>query len=244
MNKNLIALAAAVALTACGGGGGDSDDDASAGAAEGFWTGTTSNGYDYNLLVLEDGEFWAVYGRNGIAYGATQGNGSGNNTEFEGEGTDYFFAGGSVTDGTVNARVVPKTSISGEVDAEGASPVTFSGTYEDSYDSPAMLSDLQGAWPISTISPSGVESGNITFAANGSLTGTVSTCSFTGQATPRSTGKNVFNATVRFASSGCLYNGQTLNGIMVVTENGALQTLTAAALRGNGEDGFLASGSR
>jgi len=63
-----IALAAALALAGCGGGGGGggdggfrTDDPAAEGAYSGTLTGTPATAFD--LIVLEDGTYWAMYGQ-------------------------------------------------------------------------------------------------------------------------------------------------------------------------------------
>ena len=55
----IAALAAACLLTACGGG--SSDDDRGPKAA-GAYEGSVSNGGAFQALVLDDDQFWALYG--------------------------------------------------------------------------------------------------------------------------------------------------------------------------------------
>ena len=62
-----LALVAGLTLSACGGGGGDGDAPAITpppAVNQGVYEGTTSNGSapDFQMLVLEDGAVWAIYG--------------------------------------------------------------------------------------------------------------------------------------------------------------------------------------
>ena len=228
--------------TTGGGTSGGTSSGSAAASAEGIWSGTTSAGYAFNLLVVETGEFWAIYGRSGVAQGAVHGTGSGTATAFNGSGTDFFFADGSKAAATVSGNVVAKSTMTGTVQSFAAA--TFSAGYDSRYDQPASVADIAGAWPFNAISHAGVQSGSVNIAADGTFAGSISTCSFTGLASPRTGGKNVFNTSISFAASGCVFNGQTLTGVSVVTVSGATRTLFSAALIPDGSNGFLASGTK
>ena len=77
------AAAATLLLSACGGGS-SSDDDPSTGppparpiaGAEGRWLGRASSGYDVLLTILDSGETWGLYTRDGVIQGAFHGSSS------------------------------------------------------------------------------------------------------------------------------------------------------------------------
>src|SRR6186713_3412293 len=81
----LLGLVAVAALAACGGGGDDVPAAAAPATAEGVYggtlTGSSSNAFE--LVVLENGEFWTLYGTSTPAAfyveGFIQGNGTSSN---------------------------------------------------------------------------------------------------------------------------------------------------------------------
>lgn len=244
MRGSISAIAAAVVLAACGGGGSDSGSGGApnVASAEGMWVGPTSTGYTLNLLALEDGEFWGIYGANGSAYGAIHGTASWDGSKITAAGSDYYIYGGTKTDGAFTGTYSAKNSVSGTV--SGAAKATFSGTYDARYDSPASLTDLAGTWAVSGASSTGTTTSNVTISPTGAIAGSNQYCAMTGTAAPRASGKNVFNVSVGFAGADCLFNGQTLAGVAVLMKSGATTQLAVAALLPDRSNGFLALASR
>lgn len=231
-------------VAACGGGGSDTGSSpvsAPAGALEGFFvgtaTGTPSGTYSFGLVALENKEIWGIYHRNGAIYGAFHGSVLSSGSGFSGIGFDYYLPTGSRTNGTFSGTYAPKASISGTIAGGGGA---FTGSYDSTYDTPASLGAIQGTWNGQSVSRAGVDSGSVTIGADGNFVGQVATCSYSGSAKPRSSGRNVFTMTVTFAGSGCLFNSATLSGIALVS-NGQLLTL---ALLPDGSDGFMALATR
>lgn len=225
----LAAVAASVSLiVACGGGGGGgSTTNAS---AEGVWTGTTSAGFDLNVLVLENNEVLAIFGQvtNDVfgVVGFNRGSGIVNGTNLRGNGTEYVFDG-SVTAGTLNATINEGLSLNGTV--VGASSVTFqttplSGTYN--YNTAAQLSDAEGVWSGELLNG---DATSVTISSNGSIVGVSNGCNFSGTTTPRASGKNVFNTQITFAGSPCALPGQTVSGFALAypITNNTTQLLVA-----------------
>jgi hypothetical protein len=204
---------------------------------EGFFSGTTSNGYDFGVVALPTGEIWGIYIRGGAIYGAVHGSVQATQSAFAGSGYDFYLPTGTRTASAVSGTFASKTNIAGTISSNGA---TFTGTYDSSYDTPATSAAIQGTWSGQAVSRAGVDSASVTIAPDGHFTGHVSTCSYSGLAAPKPGGKNVFDMTVTFAGSGCLFNSATLSGIAVV-RNGQLITL---ALLPDGSDGFMALAHR
>ena len=92
---SVIALFA-ISLASCGGGGSDSPAPSAGPTAEGVYGGTLtgSTSSAFQLLVLENGEFWAMYGTQtasafGVA-GFIQGSGTSNNGSYTSSNTKDF----------------------------------------------------------------------------------------------------------------------------------------------------------
>lgn len=228
VNKQILtrfgATALVLALSACGGSG-DGDDNTAPTpsnpeiSAEGVWEGTLTNSASTNfqLLVLETGEFWSIYGRpqtgSFAVAGFIQGSGS--------------VTGGSLTSnnakdfgllpppgGSVQATYTA-TSIQGTVAAAGSTS-SFSGaplaTTNYSYGRPAALTDIQGVWSMQGTDGSSV---NLSIATSGAFTAVSSGCAITGTFTPRPSGKNVFNVSLTFGQAPCANPGSAATGVAV-----------------------------
>ncbi len=203
MKKLAAAIGLSILLAACGGGG--DSTPASAATAEGFWTGTASSGYSVALAVLETGETWGFYESNGTVVGALYGNTSSSGATLSGSGRDFDLVKGTVLPYTYSGTFSAKSTIN--VTTSGGATVT--GTYDASYDQPASLAALAGTFSGQGIAVTVSPSGTITVpAALG--------CFVTGTATPRPTGKNVFDVVATFTGASCaLGDGTTTSGIAV-----------------------------
>ena len=187
--------------------------------------------------MLETGELWGIYLQGNVIYGAVHGTIQSTATTFSGSGFDFNLPTATRTAASVSGNYVAGASISGTTSPNGA---TFTGTYDSFYDTPASLATIQGVWRGQVVSQAGNEVSTFTIGVDGTFAGVVSTCRYSGTALPRPTGKNVFDMSVSFASTGCLFNGATLGGIAVV-RNGQLVTL---ALLPDGSAGFMAIAAR
>lgn len=219
-------------LTACGGGGGGGDSSTptptptpipTIAAAEGVFVGTIAGSTNnaFNLLVLENGDFWTLYGRQlPTAFrvaGIVQGAGTSSNGSFTSSNAKDFGLVPAINT-TVSATYNPTAqTISGTLSSTVGN-VTFTGgpltnsTYN--YATPATLSSITGAW--TTTSTSG-ENVAINVAASGAFTAIGSSgCGFSGTVTPRASGKNVFNTSMTFGPAPCGLPGQTASGIAIV----------------------------
>lgn len=202
-------------LTACGGGSGGSTPVANA-VVEGAWTGTTSTGYAVNLVTLEDGSTYSLFGTNstGVFYvsGFDQGTLSISGNTISGTLKEYEYTGATVT-GTVNATATTGVSINGSITA-GTVSSTFSltplsSTYY-SYSAPANTSNVVGTWAGTMLNGT---SATVVIGTNGSISGSNNGCTFVGSAAPRVSGKNIFNVNLTFGAAPCLLPNQTATGI-------------------------------
>jgi hypothetical protein len=247
LNLSITVLTSTV-LAACGGGGGGegtttapttTTTPATAGpSAEGVYGGTLSGDTKstaFELLVLENGEFWSMYGTKigntfGVA-GFIQGTGTSNNGSFTSSNSKDLGYAPAVAGSTTAAYDATATTISGTWTL-GANHVTLNGgpiagsLYN--YNTAASLTTIAGNW--STTSVTG-ESINLTVAADGSYTAVGgSGCNFSGTITPRASGKNVYNVGITFGAAPCVFTGQSGTGIALVypITGGLTQLLVAA----------------
>jgi hypothetical protein len=78
------------------------------------------------------------------------------------------------------------------------------------YDKPAALADVAGSWSGNFLDGT---TGALTISATGAVSGTNNGCSYTGTATPRASGKNVFDVSITFGTGNCVLPGQKATGI-------------------------------
>jgi len=245
--KRLTVLAVALVLSACGGGGGDGTTTTpitTTASAEGFWNGTTSNGTEVSLAILENGETWGLYGNSSSVTGAVYGMTSTSGTTLSGSGTGFNFVTRTSGNGTFTGSVTTKGTISFNV-SDGTQ---LTGTYDTSYDQVPSLANLAGTYTglavTGTISPQATTvvvdvNGNISSSfVSGSLS-----CMTSGTATPRASGKNIFNLQLTFTGNNCaLGNGTVVNG--VATYDSVNRGLIAMGLNSAKSDGLIFIGTR
>lgn len=220
-----MATLAASTLVACGGGDGAQTPSGEV-SPEGVYGGTrTVNGTTASvarLLVLEDGQMWAMYGINGTDGFTLQG---------------FAHAKGTHKSGTYNATNLIDYGASNPVEqsltatydtsrwtwASQYGTTTLNGTELPSglldYHKPAMLTDVSGAWTLESYNNAGApaEGLSLSVSATGTFTGSMSGgCPFSGKLTPRASGKNLFDTTLTFATDEvCVFKGQTVTGIAI-----------------------------
>lgn len=221
---SISALLACVALAGCGGG---SDSPAPAPApvvvgptAEGVYSGTITGAKStgFQLLVLENGDFWTLYGNQSstqfLVSGIIQGSGASNNGSFTSTNLKDFGVTPSLA-GTLKATYdATAKTITGTVTA-GADTASFNGGPTANslynYTVAASLTNIAGSWV--TTSTSG-ETVSVNIATTGTFSAASSGgCKFSGTITPRPSGKNVFDTQMTFGPAPCGLPGQTASGI-------------------------------
>ncbi len=219
----VLATLLCITITGCGGGGGDTPAPPTGPTAEGVYGGTLigSASSDFQMLVLENDEFWALYGTQStslfVVAGFLQGNGTSNNGTYTSSNARDFGFNPALA-GTASATYNPTAkTISGSVVAS-AGTVTFSGgpiagsLYN--YNTPAVLSAVSGAWSLTALTGERIAlnvSSTGSFSANSSLG-----CAFSGTIASRPSGKNVFTVALTYGPLPCALAGQPATGIALV----------------------------
>ncbi len=205
-SKFVLSIVCTTALVACGGGSSDASSAASTpGQAQGVYSGSFSsvafNPGKFNALILDNDEFWTLYGLEGSGgelrvYGLIQGQGAASSGSFSSSNLKDYYYDGTTASGSLSATYTPGTSFVGTVSSSGRS-VSFSGAAPAAnssaynYNTAATISSITGAW--SGTNMSGVTS-TYTIASNGTFSGVNQYgCGFSGTLTPRASGKNVFD---------------------------------------------------
>lgn len=240
--KSILSVAflaiTSVVITACGGGGGGSGGASTPVTnldPQGFWGGTSSAGYDISAVVLENGELYNIFSRNGIAYGIDYGVLSVSGSTFSGNISEFYIPTNQVFAGTTTGTFTPKSIISGSV-SFAAGNGTFSGTYGTAYDTPATLAALTGNYVGNYYTGAPV---TMAISSTGAITGTSTNCSFSGTAIPRPTGKNVYNVTLTFTGTQCAPGAGNASGIGVLNVVGSSTYLYTAGLNSGKTNGFF-----
>lgn len=220
----LAGLGLSVLLAACGGGGsGGGSSGVPNAKIEGTWQGSSGGNYPYSLstLILENGEMYVLYGSNSgglfLVNGFLQGSATVSGNTLTAPVSDYN--NGTKTNGTMNATVLTGSSISGTISFNtGSTATTFSiiptspasSTYN--YNEKPNIDHVTGDWTGSLLNGGSV---SVNISANGDISGSNQGCNFSGKASTRSSGKNVFNMTITFGASPCAYPGQSVSGIAI-----------------------------
>jgi hypothetical protein len=145
-------------------------------------------------------DFWGVYTSGDTIVGALFGNTTSSATALTGSGLDFNISARTVTPGTYSGTFSDNSSIQVTTQPSG---VTFSGRYDAAYDVPASLATLAGTFVgLGVSGGSPVQPITATITADGAIAVPASLgCSASGTATPRPTGKNIFNVSVTFVGS-------------------------------------------
>ena len=256
--KMFLSIGLSFALVACGGGGGGGAVATSAGSAsgpagspatatpvaaspEGFWEGTASTGVLASLAILENGETWGVYSSGGVIVGALYGNTASNATTLSGTGRDFNIPSRTVGAGSYSGTYTTK----GTINVATSSGSTFSGKYDPVYEQPASLATVSGSFSgsgLSGASPVQTVAINISSLGVVSVPGTLG-CSASGNATPRPSGKNIFDVTITSVGSSCaLGNGTVTKGIAYYEP--ATRRILVMAMNAAKSDGFVYIGQK
>lgn len=245
LKKSIFSLAILAALAACGGGGSDpAPAPVVADRPEGLYSGplTNSSSSDFLMLVLENGELWSLYGtQTGATFSVgsfVQGTMSVSGNTFQALNLrDYVFPPppGGIHHGT-SAGTFNKAAgtITGDVVSNGVTVEFTGGPLAGSpydYNAAPSLASFSGgpAWVLNSLDGDTI---TMTVSAGGAINATTASgCTFNGTATPRASGKNVFDVAVMFGGMPCLLANQSATGIAVAYDIGGGQTQLLVALQ-------------
>lgn len=233
--KIALSIITTSVLVACGGG----SSSPTPASVEGFWNGTTSNGYSGSIVVLENGETWGYYALGNTLYGALYGATTTNGNSLSGSGADFNLATRVVTQGTYSGTFREQSTISLATSLGS----TFTGVYGTTYATPASLTNLAGVFSGQALTGrTAPQAVSVTITTTGQLTIPSSLgCSTAGTVVPRASGKNIFDLNVTFTGSTCaLGNGGTAKGILYY--DSATKQVLAMGMNTAKTDGFIALG--
>lgn len=215
--KHLAGVLAVGALAGCGGGGSSSETPNA--SIEGIWSGTSSSGYTLNVLSLENGSTYSLFGTVASSVftvvGFDQGTITVSGNSLSGSVQEYVPNVATATGG-ISGTVSGGNSISGST-VYGATTTTFNLTpianSAYAYSNAPQLTNIAGSWSGTMLNG---DSATVNIATpSGAISGSTNGCSFTGTATPRASGKNVFNVNLTFGAAPCALAGQAVTGVAV-----------------------------
>ena len=185
--KGMALLATALGAMAggCGGSGSTTVTDVfttessttstlAAASAQGLYEGVASNGRYFNTLVLENDQYYIIYGNlveelftvTGLITGTGQSSGGG----FNSADLKDFTPGGVVFLGSMSASFTPGVRFDGVVSESGLA-ISFPGNSlpvaRYNYDTPARLADIAGSWSMTSLQGT---STSLSVADNGNFT--------------------------------------------------------------------------
>jgi len=229
-----------VLLNACGGGGGGSSTPVPAPVpnvdAQGLWSGSSSAGYALNAVILETGEFYNIFSSGGVAYGIDHGTGTSSGSKFSGSLVEFYIPTNQTFTGSLTGTVTAKSSLSGSTIYSNGNNGTFSMVYNTAYDISATLAALTGTYTGTYYTGAPV---TMAITSDGLVNGTSTNCSFTGSATPRNTGKNVYNVSLTFTGSQCAPGAGVATGVAVLGISNGSTYIYTSGLNSAQTNGFF-----
>jgi hypothetical protein len=256
--KIVMVIAAYSAVIACSGGGcdvcgGDSrtaatEPPASAVSAEGIWDGTGLNDREVVTLVLDTGEYFAIYsatGNSSVKAGLLQGNGKSSASVFSSsDSIDFNFEGAGATPGTLDATVEFQTSLNGTVTADNdpSNPGNFTSTFNSLYNKTPSLAAVDGTYDGQFDSEAGAEAVTAVISKTGVIAVTGSGgCIASGTINPHSSG-NVYDVEITFGALPCTQPNQAVSG--AGSYDPASKLLLIGLVNSNRSVGTVFSGSK
>ncbi|WP_321796873.1 hypothetical protein [Caballeronia sp. J97] len=221
-----LALLAFPVLAACGGGNDDqtcvSDlntlqkscvANTSHALPEGIWYGSVNSSQSVaaQTIVLETGQYYSIFTNGGSFVWLIEGIMTATDGAFTDSATVGFHTLGAIRAGSLSGNFSTKSTLAATTSlyvAPDTTATSFNGNYNATYDTPIAISDVARSWT----SESGVTPiSTITFATDGTATGTQSACTFTGSFKPRSTGKHLLDGTLTFTGALCALNNVSMS---------------------------------
>jgi hypothetical protein len=217
---------------------------------QGVYSGSITGGpsTQFQLLALENGGKWAMYGNMSgstfLVRGFVQADGTQSGTEFSSTAArDYGVNPAAV--GTISGTIT-QTSVSGVATFAGVSR-SFTGapivnaTYD--YNSAPSLQQVVGNWNLTGLDGT---TATVAISGSGGFTGNNAGCSISGAVRPRPSGKNVFDVTVTTGPAPCQSPGTVLTGVGItyLVQGSSTRQLVVAVQNTGRTLGYGFSGTR
>lgn len=238
--KTVLAIALAGLVAGCGGGGGSSNNTANQ-DPQGLWNGTSTTGYELGTVVLETGEYYGMFWKNGVAYGADHGTATVSGSSFSGNLQEFYIPTNQVISGNISGTFVPKSTMTVTTSYNNANTSTSKLTYNASYDTPASLAQITGTYTGNYYTDTSV---NVSISSNGVVSGISGGCNIGGTVAPRATGKNVYNVNLVFSGTGCAPGQGQSNGVGILSVVNGSTYLYTAGLNSSQTNGFFWIGKK
>jgi hypothetical protein len=183
----------------------------------GIHVGSLSNGMTHVTFVLDDEEFYILYGiptgDRLFTFGFFRGDGALNNGSLSSSDVRDYSLTGPMRSGSLSASFNPGISLNGSV-TSGSTTLTFTGAPLASspynFHTAANPANLAGAWSITGMRGTAIV---LNIGTNGSFTGSATGgCSVSGTMMPRASGKNVFDLALTYGPAPCEAPGAAITG--------------------------------
>ena len=219
------------------GGGDDSTSQQPGATAEGVYAGTLtgSSYHHFKTLVLENDEYWTLYGEEVNSFFSVFGFVQGSGQSHEGSYTvsdlrDYALSSTDSGSAVASYDAAART-FEGSYLVDGGTAIQFTGgpitdvAYD--YDQTASMSTMIGQWLATN-----TKGEYVTFdvAADGTVSMSQNGCVASGTLQPRASGKNIFDVTVTFGAAPCELPNETATGVALtypITDSNQIQLMTA-----------------
>jgi hypothetical protein len=260
----MVALSCLI-LTGCGGHGDDRPDfNPDRSLAQGVYDGTivyqdgTDLRFNQQTIVLENGEFFIVYGETiedvYFVDGVLNGTGQiavGTSDFYSYDLNDYFFNRSTNSlDAVYSGRLVATFSSGSFFNGSARqrdSFVDFAGTVPVAsvydYNVAANLANVTGDWIMSDLLGSTL---TLNVTGTGSITGIYANgCALSGTLTPRASGRNVFNATLRYGPTPCAQPNRSFSGVAIdYAPSASVRALVVSGVTEDRTEGTALYGTR
>ena len=214
------------------------------GAYAGTMGGSGGSASAFQLLVLPEGDFFAIYGENANGRMAVRGYMHGRQHDagpgaWAGSGREFGIESPSGVE--LQATYAPDAGVAGTVIGADGLISRFTGTAVPpstfDYRQPAKLSSIVGTWTMNTPYD---QRATLAISQDAALTGSVDGCTFSGSATPLPS-RNVFNVAMTFGGEPCVLVGQTARGIALTHQlpDGRQQLMVMVQDDSRSEGGLL-----
>ncbi|MDE2260016.1 MAG: hypothetical protein KGK17_06815 [Betaproteobacteria bacterium] len=257
--KKYLAAVIAFLLVGCGGGGGGGGANSTPGVfqAQGIAQGTTGVGNAQLAVILETGELYNFSTAGNIVLTVDHGTLAELGDAYSGNITEFNVAATTTSSGTIYGLFIAQSAITGTLTINAVEYYVytstyiptynyfmFSSTYLSTYNTPASLGTLAGTY--TGVYDYGGSPVTLSVSATGAINGTSNNCAISGTATPRPSGKSVFNVSLTLTGANCVPGGVgTATGIAVLNNGSDGRThLYMGSLNAAGTNGFFWVGTK